>query len=434
MNYQIGVNGQVDYNYQKKITGPIPGLSKKFYNLFHYAPTGGRKLHNNQVLLWGRSYYLVWYRSFEPEWWPSSKVLWRRTLNPNCEWYCTIIEFPSEEDYQVRKWAENVLHKRVEKPPATLSLMTPIVIRQFEDESLLIPVVEEAILGITGELGTAIPSELHLQLSSNVISVVKLHGPFPIIVSLGQLPPGRTEIWLPEKPDVALSLCAVEVEQGYHPQGVGFVIEETLLQRQVFAPVYSLLARSLLEDVQQGHNSLVAVTIPRRVSTNFRVRRQSDTLFEELLIEAEYSNNEEVNSLKHKEYEERVQQEIVARLAEYQGKLEINFKNYGKVKLDLNRVLKSKILAFQPHRRRQLEWILSVLQSRNPRNSFLSRQGMKQLQRFLEQIPIDQLNASDRLLINRLLKNNCVPVTLEAHLRAIAKHIRKALIETDINL
>lgn len=434
VTYQIGVNGQIDHVYQQIITRPIPGLNKQRCNVFRYSPTGGRIFHDNQVLFWGLSYYLVWHRNCEPGWWPRSEGLWCRNLNHNGEWHCAIIELPAEEDYQVRKWAENILCRGVEKPPVTLSLVAPIVIRRLEDESLLIPAADEVILSVTGELGAIIPSELCLQLPTNGTSmVVKLHGPLPIIVSIGQLPPGRTEIWLPDNPDISLSFCAVKLEQGYHPQGVRFVFEETLHQSQVFAPVHSLLTRSLMAEVRQGHASLVMVTIPRRVSTTIRVRGQFDTRWQELHLAVEYVDDEKINALKHKEFEEHVQQEIIAKLIKCQGKLEIDFENYGKVNLNLSRDGKSETCALRSHWRRQLGWILYLLQARNIRGKFSSGEGIKQLQRYLEQIPIDQFVPEDRLLINLLLKYDYVPVAAEVHLREIVKRIRGALIETDIS-
>lgn len=428
VNYQIRVNGQVDHAYQEMITGPIPGLRKQLCNIFRYTPTGGRKLSDNKVLFWGRAYYLVWHKNYEPVWWPRQEVLWRRNLNHINEWHCAIIELPAKEDYQVRKWAENILHRGVEKPPVALSLVAPIVIRRLEDESLLIPAADEVILSITGEPGAIIPSELCLQLPTNGTSmVVKLHGLLPIIVSIGQLPPGRTEIWLPDNPDIALGLLAAKFDQGYYPQGVRFVFEENQQQRKVLTPVHSLLTRSLLEEVRQGRASLITVTIPRQVSATIRVRGPSDSRWQELFLAAEYVDNEEVNAKRHKEFEEQVQQEILARLTKCQGELEIDFENYGKISLNLSKGGESKTYALRSHWRRQLQWMLSLSQARNRRGRFSSREGLKQLQWYLKQIPIDQFVPEDRLLINRLLKNDYVPVVAEVHLREIAKCIGVSL-------
>lgn len=430
VTYQIEVNGQVDDVYQKILTRPIPGLSKHLHNLFKYEPAGGRRLHDNQFLFWGQSYYLVWHKNFEPVWWPRPEVLWSRRLKPNGEWVCAIINLPIEEEYQVKKWVENILHKGVSPPQVTLSLLSPIVIRQLEDESFLIPITDDVIICVIGNPGAVIPQELHLHLPSNETSVINVSGPLPVIISLGQLPPGRTEIWFPDNPDIALSLFVVEVDKEYNAVGVSFLFEETTKQHQIFSPAHSLQTRSLLEGVQRGYTSLVKLTIPRKMSVTFRSRGHSDTRWQEFSITGECCDNEEENLLKHKEFEERIQQEILKKLSEYQGCLEIDFKNYGKVNLILNKDSQSETYAFQLPWRRKIEWMLSSLQA-NRKDRFSPSEGMKQLQRIFKHIPIDQLIPEDRLLIDRLLSYKYIPVTLESCLREITKYIRNVLNETD---
>jgi len=137
ITYQIKVNGQIDPIYEEMITRPILGLDK-VCNVFRYSLTGGRKLHDNQVLFWGRSYFLVWNRNYEPRWLSGSEELLRTSLSPIGEWHCDIIKIPAVEDLRVRKWAEEVLHRGIENPPVRLSIVTPIVIQTLEDESLLV--------------------------------------------------------------------------------------------------------------------------------------------------------------------------------------------------------------------------------------------------------------------------------------------------------
>ena len=431
INYQIKVNGLVDPDYEEMITRPISGLDK-ICNVFRFSLSGGLKLHDNQILFWGSSYFLVWNRNYEPRWLSGSEELLRTTnLSPNSEWHCDIIRIPAKEDFRVKEWAEEVLHRGIENTPVRLSIVTPIIILTLEDESLLVSTTDEVILSITGELSAVMPSELHLKLPTNHTSIsVKLIGPLPVLISLGQLPPGRTEIWLSDNQGIALSLCAVKFDQGYHIQGVGFTFEEPQQKRQVFTPVHSQLTQSLLDGVRQGLTSLLAVTIPRRVSATFRFRERSNTKWQELIMDVEYVKNEEENALRHKEFEERVLKEILAQLNKNKEELEIDFENYGKVNLKstIDRVLDKYTL---PSYRRQLLWIISLLQSRKPTDKFSSGEGLKQLERRLKLIPIERFDSEDRDLINRLLKYNVVPITVEVKLRDLVKSICRDLINLE---
>ena len=433
INYQIKVNGLVDPYYEEMITRPISGLDK-ICNVFRYSLSGGLKLHDNQILFWGSSYFLVWNKNYEPRWLTSSEGLMRTNLSPNSEWHCDIIRIPTEEDFRVRKWAEEVLHRGIENPPVRLSIVTPIEILTLEDESLLVSTTDEIILSITGELSAVIPSELHLKLPTNHTDMsVKLIGPLPVLISLGQLPPGRTEIWLSDNQDISLSLCAVKLDQRYYIQGVGFTFEESQQKYQVFTPVHSQLTQSLLDGVRQGLTSLLAVTIPRRVSATIRFRERSDTKWQELIMAVKYVKDEEENALRHKEFEERVLKEIQAQLNKNKIELEIDFENYGKVnlKLTIDRVSDTYTL---PSYRHQLTWIISILQSRNPTDKFSSGEGIKQLEQRLKLIPIERFDSEDRDLINRLLKYNVVPITVEIKLRDLVKSICRDLIDlkTDV--
>lgn len=431
INYKIKVNGQVDPNYEEMITRPISGLDR-ICNVFQYSLSGGLKLHDNQTLFWGSTYFLVWNRNYEPRWLAGSEELLRTTnLSPNSEWHCDIIRIPAKEDFRVKKWAEEVLHRGIKNTPVRLSIVTPIVILTLDDESLLVSTTDEVILSITGELSAVMPSELHLKLSTDHTSIsVKLMGPLPVLISLGQLPPGRTEIWLSDNQDIALSLCAVKFDHRYHIQGVGFTFEEPQQKRHVFTPVHSQMTQSLLNGVRQGLTSLLAVSIPRRVSATIRFRERSDTKWHELFMAVEYVKNEEENALRHNEFEERVLKEILEQLNNNKEELEIDFKNYGKVNLKstIDRVLDTYTL---PSYRRQLLWIISLLQSRKPTDKFSSGEGLKQLERRLKLIPIERFDSEDRDLINRLLKYNVVPITVEVKLRDLVKSIYRDLIDLE---
>lgn len=424
--YQIRVNGLVDSTYCDLFGKPIVGLDKHCCNVFHFSSTGGRKLEEKQSLFWGQSYYVVWHRDFEPPWWPRKDVVTLKNLPPNRDWQCTIIKLSTTEDYQVKKWVEKVLRREIKIAPGTLSVITPIVIRRLDDGSLQLPSDSETLVSLTAKHSGKRVSKMCMQLPDGSINMLTIPTfERTTIVSIGKLPIGRSVVWFPENPDIGISLFAVKEEIDSFPQGVMLSFEQAK-GKSVIAPVHSILAKTYVQALEQGSLSLAGVSVPWGVQAKVRYKDNSKvrTALHEKTLFAEQADNEEENILRHKEFEESLCQIIQGAKTMTYEMFEVDFGNYGKIKI-LPSLSSPEVYKLSHQVRRQLQWVVSLLNATNQKSTLSSGEGVKKLGTWMRQVPLQQFALEDRIILSRLLKYTFIPISVETSLRNIVKLISK---------
>jgi hypothetical protein len=421
--YQVEASDEIDPEYKIMISQPIQDLVKDCCNVFLYSSTDGRKLQDNQSLNWGHYYCLVWHKSRALTWWPSSQLFVHLSLDSKEEWDCAIIKLPAEAEYQVSKWSERFLHKEIEAPPVSLSIVAPIILQRLEDDSLLLPVASEAIVAITGESSSITPCEISLLLPNATTMSIKIHGHLPVLVSIGILIPGRTEVWLPDNPNVSISISTVEIDMIYCPQAVNFIFEDDQQHDHMIIPFHCIQAQSFLKDVKRGCISLIDVSMPKRLSVILRTRQQLSSEWEESTFNPVYSmsDHDDINVDKQRQFEEHVYKEILKILANNQGYFEIDFGNFGKISLNLCQTTNYEINLLDNHAINRIQWILSMLQVGNRLGKYSSGESIRQFQELFNN---KVLNIKEKVLINRLIKYNIIPSMIDVYVRELNKSIK----------
>lgn len=418
--YELEVRGTADIAYATRVRTPVVGLSRLGCTVFRYSPAGGRRLPDDQALYWGRGYCVVWPEGSHPDWWP--KLLYRKPLRPNGPWQCYVIELPAEEDLQTQGWIERILGRAVRQALAILTLVAPAEDGRLDDESAVVPAGGDVIVGLFGEPGAYNPSLLAVEYPG-AIQHVTLQGPLPVLVSLGRLAPGRTEVWLPDDPDTELSIIAVDHVNTPQPHAVMLQFADARSGQPMMAPLYSEQAANLLQQTRRGHQSFVAIAMPEPVSGAVRFRAARESGWHEVLFKWTPGGTNESHEASRIAIEHQVADEIRVRLAQRSYVVQVDFGNFGSVTVDLDAVPNSvkEAKALSPKWRRQIQWVLS-LAYRMGRDA--SGEGIQELKRSLGREIGRFESDQDRELLISLLRRERWPAEAEPYLRALAKAVR----------
>lgn len=423
-SYQINVQGQVDHVYVARVERSIAGLNRYGCSVFRYSPAGGRRLQDGQSLYWGREYVLVWPADYEPEWWPH--LLGRRPMRPDGIWHCCIIRLPDERDQQTKAWVSQFLRREVKEPPVIMTLTSPVPASWLDDEALVVPAGSEVVVGLFGEPGANIPSVLEIAYPGQEAGQrVDLPRRLPVLVSLGRLMPGRTEVWLPEYPDVGLSLVAV-------PPGTASVELPSVILRFdnpstgdfLEGPVFSSQVSDWLNEAANGHLRFNGVSLPERTAAFLRYRTHGDMVWKEVILSRSTEGEDEAFGEPHDQFKQRVSDAIRALLSRTGCVLQIDFGNFGSVTLDLMPKQKRTVAAtsLRPELRDQIHWLLSLPHNGGPS---ASGDGVRLLRRRLEQI-LARFDAPDRDMLLTLVRRPVWPAAAEPHLRWLAQIISRS--------
>lgn len=424
MFYQVTISGQVDSAYSTLFDKPISGLDTQICNVFNFSQVGGRKLQEKQALFWGQAYFLVYHKDFEPQWWPRAGLLNITDLSSFLDWHCILIELPKFEDNQVIKWVERILNRDIQWAPLKLSIVSPIESHRLSDGSILLP-VKDTLIGVTGEAYEG-SSEICVQLPDGPLNSIMINTEeLPAIISIGKLPPGRTEVWLSENPEIGISISAFEDSSISNPQGIVFTFEHK--QKGILLiPVHSIQTTNYLKESLTNIVTLVGISLPMGIPVSVRHRRNTESKWHEEKMVAGHSNNEDEKIIKHKEFENSICKIIKNRDKNYEM-LEIDFGQFGKIHLGSLKSNNLQTYHLSQKSRQQLQWIISILSVYNPISSPSSGEGKRRLEKLLRQVPFEWYIEDDRKLFISLLKFKIVPIIAESHLRKIVKVITKEL-------
>lgn len=418
-SYQVSVQGQVDLVYVARVERPIAGLNRYGCTVFRYSPAGGRRLQDDQSLYWGRAYVLAWPADYEPDWWPRSLV--RRPMRPDDIWHCCVIQLPTERDPQTEAWVSRFLRREVKKPPAILTLTYPVPASWLDDEALVVPAGSEVVVGLFGEPGTNIPSVLEIAYpGQGAGQLVDLPRCLPVLVSLGRLMPGRTEVWLPEYPDVGLSLVAVPLcTASVELPCVMLRFDDPRTGHLLEGPVFSRQVSNWLNEAANGHLRFNGVSLPDRTAAYLRFRTPSNTVWNEVILTRSTEGEDEASWEPHYQFEQRVGDAIRALLSRTDCVIQLDFGNFGSVTVDLTLKLKRTVAAtlLRPELRELIRWLLSLPHNGGPA---ASGNGVRLLLRRLEQI-LARFDAPDRDMLLTLVRRPVWPAAAEPHLRWLAQ-------------
>ena len=411
--YELTVQGFGDPAYISRLGTPTPGLGKHACTVFRFSPSGGRRLSDRQALYWGRAYVLVWSTTHGPDWWPKSVKRWE--MRPEGEWHCAVIELPADPDPQATSWAERCLKRHVKQPPANLVLTWPVPSAWLDDETLVVPFGSHVVVGVFGEQGATSPSALCVDSPSlQSIRPVPLSGTLPELVSLGQLPIGRTDVWLPEDPDLGLSLLVMK--DADFPATLPNVTLDFENPLDGHRSTLSLLSDSVgesLKSVVNGSLKLIRINLPPRVQGVIRYRSGESRSWSEVRTDPESSTSGE-RGLELAGQLNRVLEKYLQRSG---GELELDYGNFGRLVIDLTRARPTAATTELPSSLRPLlHWLLKLPLA--PNLAYQS-EGVLLLTNVLVRL-LPELDPNDRWFVQNLLSRRTWPTAAEAHMRRLA--------------
>jgi len=420
--YQLRVRGLADPNYVKLVERPIQGLNRDCYTVFRFSPVRGRRLKDDQPLYWGRGYVLVWPDGYEQGWWP--RLVSRYPMRPDNNWQCCVVELPAEEDAETELWAQNVLGRTVIKPPAILTLTSPIPTSWLDGSTLIVPAGSEGIVGIFGEPGAYQSLALAVEYPGGIrTQEIELPRRLPVLVSLGRLEVGWTEVWLPGHPDVQLSLYAVpaHAKQSTLPS-VTFHFQDPKSDHRVEVPLFSTQLADWFQKVANGHLRLTAVSLPERATGFLRFRSIRETVWNEIRLMPLTGGTDKAALEPVEEFAQRVLDEIRARLVDSSGILQIDFGNFGLVTVDLTeRQRESKTYSLLPEEREYICWLLSLPYNGGP---VASGESVRLLYCVIEKA-LQHFEPNDKDLLRRVLRRSVWPAVVEPYLRGVTQAIHR---------
>lgn len=410
-----------DGDWVRRVSQPIPGLSKYLPTIFRYSTSGGRRLSDQQPLYWGRTYALLWEQRGVPGWWPLTGTGFNKSpLQSLGGWEGALIQLPVEPDRQVAGWAEQLFSKEVDRPPAELSLISPLPVDRLDDGSLVVPLGNELIVGVIGEDGARGWSQIVVWHSwDNRMTRFYGDGKVPGFYSIGHLKPGRTDVWLDEAEDGCLQLVCKE---GWFPPsvypGVEVITRDAVSHRSSSVPLYSDRASKLLRSVRLGESRLVEIRVPDRVSAIVRWRGDSDDDW------LSWSTCVQDAAGEPRPLSSEITVQVTNLLSQPNLDLEIDAGEFGVVTLP-------RLPYTETHRyrrslsrkwREKASWILAL--AHEARGSFI--EGATLL-RPSDLNMINHLNPTDRLLMLKLTRYRPWPRAMITHVRAAIDEWRREM-------
>lgn len=415
--YELRFIGRDSSGHTESVRARVEGLKITDYNVFRYSRLGGRRLEDERPLCWGREYVLVWRDDYIQPRWP--RELARREMEPNGRWHGSIIGLPAVGNSDVKRWVKNVLGRDVVDPAAKLTLVWPIPISWIDNATVVVPEDSEIIVGVIG-LGNALgPSRVAVQYAGKTdVYAVPVDGRLPVLISLGRLKRGWTEVWLPDQPEVQLSLLAAPLRvTNVEFPSVVFRFADPQDDGELRVPLFSTQLADRLLDVRSGRLRLASVELPERATGYLRFRHDKEIRWQETQVTVDT----EADMLKSKEeLEAIVAQEIRKCVLRKDGILEIDFGSFGRVSARLSGIrAKSEGAVLPLPLRRRVDWLLSL----GP--TMASHGQADVIFRVAVASCIENFGARDRVVLRKLATRWTWPSVLQPHLRGLAKMIRR---------
>ncbi|MBU5671062.1 competence protein CoiA family protein [Paenibacillus brevis] len=265
--YKVIVNGIVRDEWKMKLESPIKGLDEFKPTVFYYSRLGGRRLKESTSLQWGERYVLVWddFENRMSHRFPPMLAI--RKLQSQDNWSCMIIELPNSYDKLVEKWINQLLNRSVTFTLPEIRLVTPVSTKVINEGRFEISSSGKVVIGVTGTEGAKKWSTIHVYNIDRELEVQHLgNGQVPILLLLGKLPLGRTDIWLDDNRENALRLICQDAVSlfptinGVCFRAVNFVgVEET-------CNLHSIEAKEFFRKIQDNKLTLTDIQFPMGIN------------------------------------------------------------------------------------------------------------------------------------------------------------------------
>jgi len=392
-DYQIEISGN-DVN---KGTEPLSGLTLETGNLFSHKGDRGRRLANHESLSWGEQYFLVWHRYFHIEY-PNEII--QRTLISQENWECAEIQLPPEPSKAISTWVQRYLKKKIQTPAIMLSLVTPPY--SIHENAISIKDTDEVVVAITEQLGNYISGILAIK-QPFLQKAVNFAEKSPVLIDLGRLTPGKTELRLNSSSQSLVLNCTSYQENHKLPSAISLTFQNNLT-----VPAYSMKIYECLQTRQ--HNPLVGIDFPTPMRFWIWTKSKNDSAWQIIAITTHSEESLE-------DFQNRTQQainEVIEKKEQFF--IQLDFEHFGQpliqqptLSLDSESRLPNDII-----HKIQLLTNLSQVDARI--NQQTSGEGMRMLK---------NISQSEELkkYLQKMNRTN-IPTIVEPYLRILAKKLK----------
>lgn len=266
--YNVIVNGDIKDEWKKKVTNSVKGLDEDMITIFYFSKLGGRRLLQNTPLQWGDTYVLICNDQNIKTLFNLPHLIAYRKLKKVNSWFALVIKLPTSSDSFVEQWIRDIFNKSVVAPVPQLRLVSPVSSAVDDQEAVVISPSDNVIIAVTGEHGAKAWSTIHVQKIEEMQLIRHLgNGEMPILLSIGNLPVGRTEIWLDDDKQRALRLvCQHTVQAVPKISGVVFKGIYSSSGTEETYSLHSKDAMNFFEMIQEYKFTLTEVNLPSNVA------------------------------------------------------------------------------------------------------------------------------------------------------------------------
>jgi len=419
---RLRAEGLADTGYFRQLEERVPQLHDRCPNIFRYSERGGRCISApSQPLFWGRGYFVVHHQSLALN---IPSLLRPHALLDQGDWKAHVIEFPDDEDDHLRSWADRNLTREVEVPPVRLELIEPSIFEIQDDDALVVLTGHEVIVGVIGEPGSHTPSKLCLTHGiGGQIHELPLPSSLPTLISLGQLPEGLTEVYLPDQWDAELTFHATKHIRVVEPPAAELVIES--MGRENSVPFHSQMASKALQDVKESRLTLKRIKLPKRLGVTVLLDQSDLTSSpgQRMALGPNIPADDHEGTNWHTAFEEKIANLLRQMLAVERIDLQIDFGNFGLAEtVDARSNVSKQAAIFLPESaRRTAKWLLATaFANAGGELEEPATEGLRAIDRYRRVATGRSLATQDEELLSQLVALGRVPVELEPHVRALA--------------
>lgn len=283
--YKVMVNGDIKDEWKRKVTNPVKGLDEITPTVFYFSRLGGRRLLQDIPLQWGGTYVLIWDDQTMKNLTSIPHLIAHQKLKKMNSWSAMIIKLPTSPDNFLEQWIRKYLNRSIVAPMPLLRVVSPVPSRVIDQEVIVISSTDKVIIAVVGVEGAKKWSTLYIQnIGENQLTRHLGNGETPILLLIGKLPIGRTDIWLDDDRQGVLRLICQDTIKSL-PQISGVVFRGVYPAGTEEA--YSLHSRDAIkffEMIQDYRFTLTDVYLPSNVSLLIKtqinetfVRKESPT-------------------------------------------------------------------------------------------------------------------------------------------------------------
>ncbi|MEC0183037.1 hypothetical protein P4H61_16245 [Paenibacillus peoriae] len=406
-DYRVLVSGDVRNEWKMKVEYPIKGIDKIIPTAFYYSRLGGRRLTENIPLQWGETYVLVWDNHEIKILHGMPPMLAFRKLQDQNNWSVMIVKLPVSYNKSVEQWIKRFLNRSITFPLPEVKLVTPIPERMIDQEIAVISSTARVVIAVVGAEGAKKWSTIYVQNLDEKQEIRHLgNGEIPVLLSIGKLPLGRTDIWLDDDRESALRLVCQDTIKlipkinGVVFQGVNLAdIEETY-------SLHSTEAIEFFRKIQEYKFTLTDVYLPNGVSLTIKLFGNQ---LNEMIVSNE--NSTEIAS-------------ILNKLLGQDKHVYLDAGGFGNVEILPIALINANKLSMSPRWREQMRWILITLKTMNHKEIMIKNDNMKKV----DMMKINHFNKLDQDLLLNFSKIRFIPKSMLPYVKAsINEYIRKSV-------